>query len=77
MGDASEVVEVTIRIEPHAAQGHFDRIVENLRHAGLREVEPRRRLCIVNGRVGAAAVASLSHVEGVASVRADQRYRVS
>ena len=49
-------------------------IVRALEQAGLAEVQPHARFLLVNGSSNAVRLDALRQVDGVASVRVDQRY---
>lgn len=66
-------LDVTIRIQA-AHSSRFDEIVRALEQAGLTEVQPHARFLLVNGSSNAVRLEALRQVDGVASVRVDQRY---
>lgn len=75
-GGPRESVAVTVRLDRIAAAS-FEEIVKELRRAGLTDVAPHERLMMVSGNVDSRAIDALRAVRGVASVRADQKYRTS
>jgi hypothetical protein len=72
----SDVVAVTVRLDRVAAVRFAD-IVRGLKGAGLKDMELHERLMLVSGSIDSDAMDALRAVSGVASVRADQKYKAS
>ncbi len=73
MGQQQTKVDVTIRV--HTAQSsRFEEIVRALVQAGLTDVQSHARFLLVSGSSDSARLDALRQIDGVASVRVDQRY---